>query len=202
MNAKDGNDQKKGTYFMPSKMSGADLQKHLSDGGQPIRRTFRGWVKLSSANDCISFAPLSNCELWIDLPTAIISEVRVTGQATCDDHSHSVAAISVVDSPGSAANTLCQLLTALSSQHGLVRKYRAVMASRRSPSSRNTPEGFLSQHSTKTRARSCSTCAWVCGQHGDDSNECKNCWASCVGGGGGGGSTDCYEDENGFLVCD
>jgi hypothetical protein len=68
-----------------------------------------GMVKASEEKGSISFSP-TDCESWVDVPTALIKSAVQVGQSRCRDHSHPVFRLSLNESDDPAAQVLAALL--------------------------------------------------------------------------------------------
>ncbi|WP_157069725.1 hypothetical protein [Sandaracinus amylolyticus] len=141
------NRQKKAAGFMAGKMSADAFDRALSAGQKPLRRRLRGWAKESHVADCIAFAPLSRCGLWVDLPKQMIAEVEIVGEVTCEEHTHAdVWIVLGEDDPRNAA--ISQLVQALArtdaERDAAIREH----ASRRGTADRMPSNGCLAEGGT------------------------------------------------------
>jgi hypothetical protein len=93
-------------------LDGAALEKALAQGSfDQSSPQLVGMVKASEKAGHINFAP-AGCGSWVDVPSGMISEAQHIGHQTCEDRSHPVFRLSLVEPSDRQAKVLLELLSA------------------------------------------------------------------------------------------
>ena len=92
--------------------SAEDFRNALAEGTLRQKPTLVGFAKSSDTDGCLAFSRGFSCERWVDIPLALIENVRHLGSRPCGDHEHPAVEIVLAPSGDASITALVALAEA------------------------------------------------------------------------------------------